>query len=130
MYNCNDGAAEVSQDTRLEVTPDTGLGTFPSNPLSRPIFKPNLIAYCVTGTGHTIGREVGTPNPDNGGWLCLVRASYNQQSPRSQVSSRHHQPSSPGFALIGTRRPCNCIKECREIRTTSAPSTRHLGPSL
>ena len=46
----------LSQDTRLEVTPDTTLGTFPSNPLSRPIFKPNLIAYCVTGA-HTIERD-------------------------------------------------------------------------
>ena len=118
MYNCTN----VSQDTRLEVTSDPGLGTFPSNPLSQSIFKLNSIASCVTGTqtGHTRARGDHKPR-----WWSSLRKSIPQSTiPWRQGSSRHHP--SPGFTMIGTRYPCNCIKECREIRTTSARS-KNLG---
>ena len=118
MYNCT----IVSQDTRLEVTSDPGLGTFPSNPLSQSILKLNSIASCVTGTqtGHTRARGDHKPR-----WWSSLRKSIPQSTiPWRQGSSRHHP--SPGFTMIGTRYPCNCIKECREIRTTSARS-KNLG---
>ena len=128
---------ELSQDTRLEVTLDTGLGTFPSNPLSRTIFKPNLIAYCVTGTHNTCNstRRATDTKPWWWRWLCLVRASsYNQQSPWRQASSRHHQPSLPpalrwlgrGGHVIASKNVEKSEQHPRHYRIWDSGLTRHI----